>query len=64
VQAAGVGVVAAKALAIASICAVVRVEREPMPPRLPEMADWIWADVLFFMPLEARAPWQELQLLL
>ena len=52
-----------KAVAMASICAVVRLDSDPMPPRLLDMADWIWADVLVLLLLDASAPWHPLQLL-
>jgi hypothetical protein len=63
VQAAGAGVVA-KAPAMASSCAVVRAESDPMPPRLLVIADLVEAAVLPLLLLVARAPWQEMQLLL
>jgi hypothetical protein len=45
------------ALEIAAIWAAVRLESDPMPPRLLLMADWIAVTELPFLPL----PWHPLQ---
>src|SRR4051812_31069136 len=47
---------------MAETCAADSVEKEPMPPKLPLMADWIFVVVAPALAEEANAPWQPAQL--